>query len=169
MTPEEILRDLRDIHLPAGQASETVGIGIVLWPAGLVLIVTAIASWMIWRRRSAWRREALIHLDRIERQAVTGQNREGWTALATLLRRIAIRAGDRQDDVAGLVGQAWLTKLDQLFDTDIFVSGPGRVVVEIPYRGHVDVDSDGHRHRAEELKATIQDVRRRLPYLRAAR
>lgn len=165
MTPEEILRDLRDIHLPNEQATESLGVGIVLWPAGLVLILGALAGWMIWRRRTAWRREALAQLDRIERQASDGQNREGWTALSILLRRIAIRTSKRPEDVAGLVGQAWLKKLNELFSTDIFVDGPGRLVVELPYGGRASLDSEEQQQRAEGLKATIRDVRKRLRYL----
>jgi hypothetical protein len=169
VTPKEILRDLRDIHLPAEQAAETAGSGIVLWPAGLVVIVASLAGWMILRRRTAWRREALEHLDAIEHKAVAGQKREGWIALATLLRRIAIRTSDRQDEVASLVGQAWLAKLDQLFDTDVFLRGPGRAIVRVPYGDHAEVDSEEEEHQADELQATIDGVRKRLPYLQAMR
>ena len=167
MTPEEILRDLRDIHLPSEEAVESVGAGIVLWPAMVVLLMAVLAGWMIWRRRSDWRREALSQLERIERQAAAGQHREGWTALSTLLRRIAIRTSERPDDVAGLVGDAWLSKLDQLFATDTFAHGSGRLVVELPYSSRTDVDQDDLEHSTEQLKTTIQGVRKRLPYLRA--
>ena len=108
MTPEEILRDLRDIHLP-DQGADAAGTGIVWWPVLLVVILVLLSLALAWRRRSAWRREIARHLDAIEKDADRGRTREAWTALAVLLRRIAMTVEGRQD-VAGLIGEPWLAK-----------------------------------------------------------
>ena len=170
MTPQEILRDLRDIHMPE-QAAEATAIGIVLLPGVVVSVLALFMGLIMWRRRSAWRRDALKHLDTIESRAVTGQIQEEWMALAVLLRRIAIKTSDRRHDVASLVGRAWLVKLDQMFDTKTFFEhGPGRAIADVPFThpgqffGH---EKDAQR--ADDLIATIASVRRRLPYLRSTR
>ncbi|MDH3661024.1 MAG: DUF4381 domain-containing protein, partial [Alphaproteobacteria bacterium] len=131
MTPEEILRDLRDIQLPE-QAADAIGAGFVLWPTALVALATLLAVWLAFRRRSTWRREIVGHLDAIERSAADGRAFEGWTDLAILLRRIALQLCDRRE-IASLIGDAWLEKLDHLFETDVFSAGPGRGVITFPY------------------------------------
>ena len=168
MTPEEILRDLRDIHIPE-QTAGAPAFDIILWPAGVVLSVALIAGLVIWRRRSAWRRDALKHLDKIEQEAVSGELQAGWTALAVLLRRLAVKTSDRPGDVAGLVGQAWLEKLDQIFGTDTFEHGPGRAVVDIPYAPPTEISLKGDAQHIDDLMATIVRVRKRVPYLRPTR
>jgi hypothetical protein len=166
VTPEEILNDLRDIHLPDAMA-ETAGIGFVYWPALLVIALTVLAIGLGWRRRSAWRRDIVRRLDAIERDASEGRVREGWTALALLLRRVAIGLAERQD-VAGLIGDAWLEKLDHLFKTDVFCRGPGRGVIVFPYGAAARLDPEKRDQLASQLNATISDVRKRLPNLRTA-
>ncbi|MEM7041281.1 MAG: DUF4381 domain-containing protein [Pseudomonadota bacterium] len=161
MTPEEILRDLRDIHLPDQVAGAT-GVGFVLWPALVVVMLALIAIWFAWRRRSTWRREIISHLDTIEDNADQGRVREAWTALAILLRRIAVTLHGKQD-VAGLVDDAWLKKLDQLFKTDVFSDGPGRGVTVFPFGGRLE--GDGSPSATDQLKTTVDHVRRHLPQL----
>lgn len=167
MTPEEILQDLRDIHLPE-QMAETAGAGFVYWPAALVIALAAIMAWIAWRRRSAWRREIISHLDAIERDAAEGQALEGWSELAVLLRRIAIGLQERQD-VAGLIGEPWLEKLDQLFKTDVFSSGPGRGITVFPYNAAIERDPEERERIADQLNATIDEIRKHLSELGYAR
>ena len=167
MTPEEILRDLRDIHLPE-QATNAAGAGFVLWPTALVVTLALFAAWLAWRRRSSWRREIIGHLDAIERDVAEGRAFKGWTDLAILLRRIAMRLCDRRD-IAGLIGDAWLEKLDQLFKTDVFSDGPGRGVIVFPYGNDIADDRQGRERMADQLRATIDDVRKNLSHLRVAR
>lgn len=167
MTPEEILRDLRDIHLPE-QASDAIGAGFILWPAALVVALALFAAWLAWRRRSTWRREIIGHLDAIERDAGEGQAFKGWTDLAILLRRIAMQLCDRRD-IAGLIGDAWLEKLDHLFETDVFSDGPGRGVITFPYGNGIAEDHQARESMADQLKATIGDIRKNLSHLRMAR
>lgn len=167
MTPEEILRDLRDIHLPQ-QATDAAGAGIVLWPAAIVIVLALLAFWLSWRRRSVWRRDIVEQLNAIERDVGDGRIREAWTALATLLRRIAVQLCGRQE-VAGLIDEAWLEKLDQLFRTRAFSSGPGRGVILFPYGAPEDDVPEASQSMADQLSAILADVRLQLPKLRAAR
>lgn len=164
MTPEEILQDLRDIHLP-GQAVDAGGGGFVFWPVALVVAVVLLTGWLAWQRRSAWRRDIIRHLDAIEQGVDEGHILEGWTELATLLRRIAIRLCDRQE-IAGLIGDAWLNRLDRLFKTDIFARGPGRGIVVFPYNAIGDEDRDDLERIADQLRLTIDDMRKHLPHLK---
>lgn len=164
MTPEEILLDLRDIHLPE-QTAEAAGVGMVFWPAAIVAAIALLAGWMAFRRRSTWRREVVRHLDAIERDAGEGRVLEGWTELAVLVRRIAMRLCDRQD-IAGLIGDAWLQKLDQLFETEVFFRGPGRGLTVFPYQGALERNHDEREYIASQLQATIDSVRTRLSHLR---
>lgn len=165
MTPEEILLDLRDIHMPE-RTNEAVSYGIVLWPASLVILIALLALLLSWRRRTTWRREIVQHLDLIERRADEGELLQSWAELAVLLRRIAIRLCDRQE-IAGLIGEAWLEKLDHLFQTDIFVEGPGRGITVFPYGDTLKQSHEDFESIAEQLEATIDGIRKRLPQLRA--
>ena len=165
MTPEEILQDLHDIHLPeqtAGAAND----GLVLWPLALIAAAIVFTIWLAWRRRSAWRRDVVQHLDGIEHEADKGQVLEGWVKLATLLRRIAVRLGNR-GEIAGLIGDAWLERLDSLFQTESFTKGPGRGVIKFPYKASGESDRREMDDAASQLKATIDDVRKHLPHLKA--
>ena len=165
MTPEDILRDLRDIHLPDPSAEATAS-GFVFWPIAFALSLVLIAIGLLWWRRSTWRREIARHLDRIERTAGEGRAREAWIELAILLRRTAMRLSDRED-VAGLIGDAWLESLDKLFKTDVFADGPGRGVIVFPYVAEADRDlTTREKNMAADLRATIGDVRKHLSSLR---
>jgi len=164
MTPEKILRDLRDVHLPEPMA-ETASAGIILWPVALVMILALLAILLIRWRASAWRRDALLHLEAIERGIGEGHILEGWAALALLLRRLAIQAGDREDD-AGLIGDAWLARLDRLFKTKVFSDGPGRGLSLYPFKGAFDDDGSEREAVARQLQATVDAVRSHLPRLR---
>ncbi len=161
MTPEQILADLRDIHLPeldAGAASTN----LVLWPLMLVLMAALLLAWLIWRRRSVWRRELLQALHQIEHVATQSGGNEGWTKLAVLLRRLAIQRQGRHD-VARLSGEPWLEQLDALVGSDLFTKGPGRGLITFPYLGNDHPDDDTSRRMHEDLKATIETLRSQLP------
>jgi hypothetical protein len=133
MDPEQI--PLRDLHLP-----EAVG----WWPLApgwWVLIALAIVAlgfllraWLRIRARGAARRYALRELNAIERRYEERKNPVEFGAnLSELLRRTMLAYAPRQN-VAGLTGDAWLEWLDQGLAQPVFRDGPGRQIVELPYR-----------------------------------
>ena len=85
MSPEEILADLRDIHLPAPIESH-LPTTLAPEPFYVLAVVLALMALVWWRRRTIWRREAAAELhaalaeDRPERK---------WRRLLQLLGRIA--------------------------------------------------------------------------------
>ncbi|MGI9488594.1 MAG: DUF4381 domain-containing protein [Geminicoccaceae bacterium] len=161
-----MLQNLRDIHLPE-QASDATAGGFIFWPLTFVAIIILLTSWLAWRRRSAWRREIVQHLDAIERRIHEDEALQGWTELATLLRRIAIRVCDKRE-VAGLIGDAWLERLDRLFETDVFARGPGHGITTFPYSTTGENDRDQREHAANQLRLTIDDIRKHLRNLKMA-
>lgn len=129
--------------------------------AGLLFLAFAILSWFRWRlwKRDAYRRAALVELDRIG-----GGEREELASLPALIKRTALAAYPRTE-VAPLYGDAWLEFLDREGHTDRFTRGPGRLLLELSFRpGAAEaLDAQG----ATELLALARDwIRRHRPVTR---
>lgn len=139
------LEQLRDIHLP-----EPVGWWPLAWGWWLLiaLLVMALAGLIgyLWRRRQRWRyrRQALQELDRLYAEfREHGDGARYLQDISVLLRRTALSAFPRQE-VAGLQGPAWLQWLNTTLGegrTD-FSQGPGRVLLDGPYRLQPQVEAD---------------------------
>ena len=71
----------------------------------------------------------------------------GLRRLSILLRRVCLSRHPREH-VAGLTGEAWLALLDQSFKTPRFATGPGRYLVEAPYRPNAHI-------RAEDIRPLL--------------
>ena len=56
--------------------------------------------------------------------------------LSVLLRRLCVSIFPRTDS-ASLTGDRWLEFLDRPLPSSQFTSGPGRILVDAPYRPHV--------------------------------
>ena len=97
MTQEELLRQLRDIHLPADSAAEPIP-GFALWP--LIAFALALACIFVARywRRTSWRRQARSALKTIEADRDLARR---WSSLLQLAVQIA-RISGRSDIVPGL-------------------------------------------------------------------
>lgn len=97
-----------------------------LWLGVILLVMLGICFWklLLWRRKTAYRREALAEL------ATCPNNPQ---RLAELLRRTALSAYTRQD-VAALHGSEWLAFLDRAYGGTGFSNGPGKAVAEAPYK-----------------------------------
>ena len=133
MDPEQI--PLRDLHLPDA---------ISWWPLapgwwvlfGLLLMVTGfvLQRYLERRARSTARRYALRQLDDLLTDYETHRNVVRFAAkVSELLRRTMLAYAPRQD-IAGLAGEAWLEWLDRGLAHPQFVSGPGRALLDLPYR-----------------------------------
>ena len=113
-----------------------------LWPQtwearlaiGLLVAAVGAAMWRYahLRRVNRYRREALAELHRIEHAGNAGPS-ESLSRLTALVRRTALAAFPR-DQVAPLVGPAWLSFLDRSYGGDEFSRGVGRLLVSGPYQ-----------------------------------
>ena len=130
---------LRDIHLP-GQIS--------WWPPapgwliilGLLLLIVVAFYW--WRHRQQRIRRSAINMAKRELAGLQGEYdvhqdaRQFVADLSILLRRLSISAFPRTES-ASLTGEAWLRFLDVPLPEPAFTTGPGRVLIEAPYRPEV--------------------------------
>ena len=123
---------LRDIHLP-----NPIG----WWPLApgwwgllaLLILLIGVLIYVIRRRRRVTPiKLALTELARVEAdENMTAVQKV--QALSSLVRRVVLSLRPREE-VAGLLGQDWLKRLDQLFDSVEYTQGVGRHLVESPYR-----------------------------------
>ena len=133
MDPEQI--PLRDLHLP-----EAIG----WWPLapGWWFVIAVVLIGLVFllryglrvRTKSAARRYAQVELNSIVLDFEQQQNAVAFGAsISELLRRTMLAYAPRQD-VAGLTGEEWLAWLDQDLAQPVFVNGPGRQLLHLPYR-----------------------------------
>lgn len=131
---------LRDVHFPAHIAWWPLAPGwwIIL---GAVLITAGIIWW--WNRRRRRLMASAVRAARIEfsgmRQRYESDNDAAGLAkdLSILLRRLCVSIFPRTDS-ASLTGDRWLEFLDRPLSSSQFTSGPGRILVDAPYRPHVE-------------------------------
>lgn len=145
MDPQQI--PLRGLHLP-----EAVG----WWPLApgwwlLIVVLLATGGLLLraWRQRrahAAARRKALRQLEESRSAyAYHGNPVTLGAEVSELLRRTMLAYAPRAE-VAGLTGDEWLAWLDRDLDEPRFREGPGRSLLELPYRkpesvaGDVDID-----------------------------
>ena len=127
------LAGLKDIHLPEPVSWWPPAPG--WWLLALLVVVLVILAWRLPRaRRRALHDEAVRELEAVRaRFERDGDLPRLARDLSRLLRRVAISRFPREE-VAGLVGQEWLEFLDRAYSGDGFREGPGRILVEAPYR-----------------------------------
>ena len=91
MNRDELIAQLRDIHLPA-EAVEAAPLDFAFWPIVAYLATTMLVLAIIYWRRSAWRREVHAELRRIE----GNPDRQGrWLTLIALAVRVSRLRGLR--------------------------------------------------------------------------
>ena len=89
MTPQDLLADLRDIHLPPTPGTE-VDSGVALLPWLLLLLVLGLLLAAALWRRGVWRRQARARLAALDD---LGDARREWAALIALSVEVARHAG----------------------------------------------------------------------------
>ena len=155
MNPEQI--PIRDLHLP-----ETLG----WWPLapgwwvviGLLLIGLGVLlrRYLQTRARGAARRHALRQLDALLTDYEQHRNVVAFgSQVSELLRRPMLAYAPRKD-VAGLTGDEWLAWLDRDLAHPQFLNGPGRRLLELPYR-HPQADIP-----SPDVYALVSAVRQRV-------
>lgn len=134
MNPDP-LSQLRDYHLPDP---------VDWWPPApgwwvlTILIIAVLSALVHWLWKQHRGRAALRQARRELLQLRTEHTRNADDAallrgLSRLLRRFALARFPREQ-VAGLSGEAWLAFLDQYGVGDTFSKGPGRILLDAPYR-----------------------------------
>lgn len=152
MDPQQI--PLRDLHLPEA---------ISWWPLApgwWVLIAVALLGlgfllrqWLRARARGAARRYALQQLNVIADDFDEHRNPVSFGAsLSELLRRTMLAYAPRAN-VAGLTGEDWLHWLDRDLAQPVFANGPGRQLLDLPYR---NPDSDLSIEDKDKLVAAVR-------------
>ncbi|AAU90824.1 MULTISPECIES: DUF4381 domain-containing protein [Methylococcus] len=132
--------DLRDIHLPPPVGGWPPAPGWYLAP--LLVLALILTLWIAWRRliRNPFRAALLRELAVIEASDEL-EPAEKIARVSILLRRACLTLYPRED-VAGLTGPAWLERLDAVLGGRQFRDGPGRCLIDAPYRpgGAVQLD-----------------------------
>ena len=133
MDPSQL--PLRDLHLP-----DPVG----WWPLApgwwlLIAIVLMLAAWGLMRWLRQWRynaprRYALRQLKGLEADYLEHRNPVLLAKRVSHLLRRAVLAYAPRDDVAGLIGDAWLARLDDGLSVPYFHTEGGRSLLTLPYR-----------------------------------
>lgn len=156
MDPALLDLPLKDIHLPppAGWWPPAPG----WWLVALAICGLGYAAFKFWRRlrRPQIRRLGLHELARLESDPGLSPLRK-VQELSILLRRVAL-SGSPRSEVAGLSGRQWLEWLDGLLADGRFSNGPGRALVDAPYRPEL-LEPDG----LEALFSLCREWLQRIP------
>ncbi len=132
---------LRDIHLPAEPAWWPPAPG--WWLLVALAILVLVLAFRGARRRLGerrWRHRIVAELDPIVARHARGRDDVRLAAdLSNLLRRAARVL---EPTAAALHGEAWLRFLDSRIGGDAFAHGPGRVLVDAPWRKSAELDTD---------------------------
>ena len=147
---------LRDIHLPPAVSWWPPAPG--WWALAALVCVLGIGGILALRRR---RRpptpgeRALDELRALEERGSEFDPTASTRSLSTLLRRTCLSCYPRSE-VAGLIGEGWLQFLDAILGGRRFSEGPGRALLDGPYRPAEPAD-------VEALFALCADWIRALP------
>jgi hypothetical protein len=149
------LAGLRDYHLPEAVSWWPPAPGWWLLLALLLLVGLALAWWTLRLRRCRAAARQAAHELKALRAALTEQRDSAAfiRGLSRLLRRYALAAFPGET-AAALTGEDWLAFLDAHGGDGRFRDGPGRQLVEAPYRPAADVAAD-------ELADLVRDWIRR--------
>ncbi len=155
MDPEQI--PIRDLHLP-----ELIG----WWPLApgwWVLIALAMVGLALLARhyfksraRGKARRHALQQLEHLLCEYEQNGDAVGFAAAVSALLRRTMLAYAPRAEIAGMTGDEWLAWLDRDLAHRQFVNGPGRMLLDLPYRPR-DTDIPG-----AEIYALVTAVRQRV-------
>lgn len=131
---------LKDIHLPEVITWWPLAIG--WWLLIVVVLAALVGSYRLYKRltRQTATKQAKAVLLTI-RQGASDDVLFTVKALSACLRRVAISVDSRQQ-TAGLVGDAWLSYLDESMQDAPFKTGIGRLLVDVPYQQLIAEDVD---------------------------
>ena len=145
--------ELLDIHLPSTPSWWPPAPG--WWVLACLVIAASVTLTLWWRRHARLRATRLLFEHELEalaeRYPAATQAAARVAGLSVLLRRIV---GLHAPHALTLQHEAWLRFLDGSDSTRPFSTGPGRILLDAPYRSNLP------EHDAEIL---FELVRRKLP------
>jgi hypothetical protein len=136
---------LRDIHLPEPISWWPPALG--WWVVMVGVIVLLLAAIIVNKKRRGQPARSIKSISHAQFRKLCDAYRQHEDAhrlikeLSMLLRRISISLYPRAA-AAGLTGEAWLQFLDRIAGSDQFMQGPGRVLIEAPYRPLPEFDTE---------------------------
>ena len=160
--PAALLASLRDIHLPE-QTGSVLPPGPLLLAGGGLLLLAMLGVYFARKRGTAdWRQVAQREISVIRQQMPNASATETLAACSRLLRRVCMALAPRSE-VAAMTGEPWLELLDSLHQSSEFSHGPGRALVDEPYRrpdtpGSTNTARDGKQPKAtEEVVSLVEN------------
>lgn len=147
------LQNLHDIIAPAPApwlppAPGWYALGLV----GLLLLIWFCANRYLAWNRNRYRREALVALDRFEKELEdTTQYLKILPLLPQLVKRTALAAYGRAR-VASLAGSGWIAFLDNTGSTDVFGKGAGSLLLKCSYEPATSLEAVSKGHISELCK-----------------
>ncbi len=124
---------LRDVHLPDDPSWWPPASGWWLLTAvALIALYFLLRTSLKWWRRRRRRKQILADIERIARQYASDADRTRLAAsLSQFLRRLILLV---EPQAVALIGEAWLAHLDTYTGGNDFIHGPGRALLDAPYR-----------------------------------
>tara|TARA_B100000029_G_scaffold418783_1_gene424031 strand:+ start:7737 stop:8225 length:489 start_codon:yes stop_codon:yes gene_type:complete len=123
---------LRDIHLPDAVSWWPIAFG--WWVLASIVVICSIIfviRFYICRHRRVACREIQKSIDAIN----VGQDPVLCAQeVSTIMRRFAMTVNKQPQTVAGLVGEEWLSYLDELWEQKEFINDEGRRLLSAPYK-----------------------------------
>lgn len=139
-SPPILLQGLRDIHTPDAISSWPPAPG--WWMLTGLLVLAVIFIGILYHRRTATRRAALLELEKIRNTfQLNGDTQQLAMKLSILMRRLAL-ADAANNEAASLINEDWLKHLDKEKPTTPFSKGYGQILATAPYQKHPSLDGE---------------------------
>lgn len=137
---QDLLKDLRDIHEPEAISAWPPALG--WWLLPIVVVVMAYLFYRWWKKSKIpnYKKLALQDFKNIKNNYEISKNSQGVPGEIALLIRKAMVAKYGNQEIAGLVGDEWLLRLDTISKTDSFTQGVGQCLLTAPYQKQSEVD-----------------------------
>ena len=121
MDPQSVLAQLRDVQAPDPVSWWPPAFGWWLLAALLIaLLLFAVWSFRYWRKKTAWRREALRELRNLQASWAANHHPQTLSKLVILLKR-SLASALQRPEILSQSGDQWrasLQQITQLSDTD---------------------------------------------------
>lgn len=137
---QELLKDLRDIHEPEAIAFWPPAIGWWLLPIIIITLVIAFYWWWKHAKTPDYKKLALQELKNVVTDFNIQKNKQKAAGeIALLIRKVMVAKFGNQK-IAGMIGDEWLSYLDEISKTNSFTSGAGKIIVSVPYVKQIEPD-----------------------------